>query len=296
MPSHSPTLSIAQSLALSATTLREAGLPEAMQESRALYAAVLGMDRAQLLTQAERGLTMAEQTALAAALVRRAAHEPLARIIGQREFWGLNFALNAATLEPRPDSETLIEAALTLMPERQRPWRLLDLGTGSGCLLLALLHEYPHATGLGVDCAAAAVTIAAENAAALGLQERAMFRQADWFAADFTQQLLPMAGAGFDMIISNPPYVATAVVATLARSVRDYDPEAALTGGADGLQAYRRLTAILPALSHAHTHIILEIGYDQGQSVPALFAAAGYKTPALRHDLAGQPRCVITTC
>lgn len=267
--------------------LQSAGIAEAATDARILTAATLGLDRVALLTAGERVLTVEETARVTDAITRRAQHEPVARILGRREFWGLNFSLNAATLVPRPDSETLIEAALALFPDKQAPLRILDLGTGSGCLLLALLHEFPNATGLGVDCAAEAVKQATDNAASLGLTARAGFTVADWNAPEFMRVVTPP----YDLIISNPPYIPSAVIPTLDADVRDHDPAAALDGGADGLAAYRRLRALLPALRQDKTVALFEIGYDQGESAPILFNDL-YQT-CLRHDLAGHPRCVI---
>ncbi len=287
--------------------LRSAGLDEPQREARALLAGVLVLDRAALLAQGKRPLTAAEQLNLAAALARRSTGEPLARLLGHKEFWGLDFALNAATLVPRPDSETLIEAALECFPDKQAQLNLLDLGTGSGCLLLSLLHEYPHAIGLGIDLAPEAVMQAAANAAALGLAGRTQFMTADWNEADFCQVILSGffrekreahphghddKANTFDLILSNPPYIATPVIATLQRDVRDFDPMLALDGGVDGLNAYRRIIALLPALLTKQGTAILEIGYDQGDSVPRLFHATSL-TPVLRRDLSGHPRCIL---
>lgn len=278
---------LSEALAGAVATLKAAGIAEAATDARILTAAALGLDRIALLTAGEHALSADEAALVHAAIARRAAHEPVARILGRREFWGLDFSLNTATLVPRPDSETLIEAALAVLPDKQAAIRILDLGTGSGCLLLALLHEFPNAIGLGVDCAPDAVTQATVNAAALGMAARATFKGADWNKADFMKAVAPP----YDLIISNPPYIPSKVIPSLDAEVRDYDPAAALDGGADGLDAYRTLRAQLPTLSHATTIALFEIGYDQGATVPALFNEK-YQ-PRLQHDLAGQPRCVI---
>lgn len=279
--------SLSEALTSAVATLKTAGITEATTDACILTAAALGLDRIALLTTGERALSADEAARIHAAIARRAAHEPVARILGRREFWGLDFSLNNATLVPRPDSETLIEATLAVLPDKQAVLRILDLGTGSGCLLLALLHEFPHATGLGVDCAPDAVTQATTNAEALGLASRTRFKIADWNKADFMKAVAPP----YDLIISNPPYIPSKVIPTLDAEVRDYDPAAALDGGADGLDAYRTLRALLPTLIHATTIALFEIGYDQGATVPALFRDQ-YET-RLQHDLAGQPRCVI---
>lgn len=278
---------LSDALASAIATLKTARIAEAPTDARILIAAALGLDRIALLTAGERALSADETARIHAAIARRAQHEPVARILGRREFWGLDFGLNTATLVPRPDSETLIEAALAVLSDKQAALRILDLGTGSGCLLLALLHEFPNATGLGVDCAPDAVKQATANAATLGMAARAMFKVADWNTEEFMRAVAPP----YDLIISNPPYIPSKVIPTLDAEVRDFDPAAALDGGADGLDAYRRLRALYPKLSHARTIALFEIGYDQGASVPALFSNQ-YQT-RLQHDLAGQPRCVI---
>lgn len=332
---------LSELIAHATAQLHAAGIDDGAREARILCAAMLGIDRAALMTGADQPLSPTNAAKITNAIARRTAHEPLARILGVKEFWGLEFALNDATLVPRPDSETLIEAALDLFPDRQQPLRILDLGTGSGCLLLALLHEFPQAHGIGVDIAPEAVTMAKQNAASLGLAERADFRVADWnddqflqtavaavipaeagiqpltrgarkktthIAADAAQELdtghsLSRAPTRdrydgstsftFDLIISNPPYIASPVIPTLDVTVRHFDPAQALDGGADGLQAYRQLAGLVPHLSHAKSKIIVEIGYDQALSVPEIFRAGGHRiTTRLHRDLADQPRCI----
>ena len=310
---------LAETIAQAALLLRRAGIDDAVAEARILCAALLGIDRAQLLAQDMQEPSATALARLDAALIRRAGGEPVARILGRREFWSLQLDLNAATLVPRPDSETLIDVALTLFPDRRAPLRVLDLGTGSGCLLLALLSEFPFATGIGIDSAPDAVKMAAHNAAQLGFSERGKFVVANWSDADFVKFLhvsfprrrasnLSDNGSGiekldsrlrgndnncaFDLVISNPPYIAHAVIATLDRAVRDHDPMAALDGGADGLDAYRSLAKILPDLWRDGGHALFEIGYDQADATTALFHAAGFQNIRLKRDLAGQPRCL----
>ena len=223
--------------------------------------------------------------ALTKALARRLAGEPVARILGSAEFWSLPFTLSSATLAPRPDTETLVDRALALAP-RDRPLRLLDLGTGSGCILVALLRELPDACGIGVDHAFEAVMTARANAEANGVAERARFVRGDWCRS--------LRGP-FDLIVSNPPYIATSVIEGLDREVRLHDPRLALDGGADGLEAYRAILdgiAALPGLLASDGALVLEIGYDQGQAVLALGAAAGFKNRSLDRDLAGKCRVV----
>lgn len=275
---------LAETLAQAALTLRLAEVPDAVVEARILCAELLGIDRAQLLTLDRRSIHAEDRARLDTALARRAAGEPIARILGHREFWSLNFDLNAATLVPRPDSETMIDVALTLFPDRRAPLRILDLGTGSGCLLLALLSEFPNATGIGTDSATDAIKMAAHNATKLGFNDRARFKITNW--ADGIDET-------FDLVISNPPYIAHEVIATLDCEVRDHDPVQALDGGIDGLDAYRALAKILPALWRKDSHALFEIGYDQAGSATEVFRAVGFESVQVKRDLSGQPRCLV---
>ena len=213
-------------------------------------------------------------------LARRAAREPLAYVVGWQEFWSLRFAVSPATLIPRADSETLIEAALAARPAGVR--RILDLGTGTGCLLLAALSEYPEAFGVGVDRCPGAAALAARNAAALGLADRAAILCGHWADA---------LDARFDLVLSNPPYVARAEIATLMPEVARFEPATALDGGADGLDAYRRILADLPRLLQPGGAAILELGAGQRAAVAALAAPLG--TVSWRRDLGGIERAML---
>jgi release factor glutamine methyltransferase len=208
----------------------------------------------------------------------------VSRLVGEREFWSLPFAVTPATLDPRPDSETLVEAALARTADRAAPVRLLDLGTGSGCLLLALLHELRAAWGVGTDRSAAAVAAARANAVRLGLADRARFVVADWAA--------PLAGR-FDIVLANPPYIERGAIAGLAPEVARHDPVLALDGGPDGLDAYRAILAGLEALVAPRGRAYLEIGDGQAGAVSALLEAAGFADLELAHDLAGRARCLV---
>lgn len=268
--------------ALNAATVRlaAAGFAEAGREARAILAALLG-NRSALYGA---GFLTAEQSARFSSFVeRRAAHEPLGRILGQREFWSLSFQLSPQTLEPRPESETLVEAVLRQV-DRAAPLRLLDLGTGSGCLILALLSELPKATAIAVDRDQGALTQAEKNAAALGLKDRVRFVLSDWGAA---------LDESFDVIVSNPPYIATVELAELAPEVRLFDPRLALDGGPDGLAAYRALLPDARRLLRSGGLLALEIGFDQAGSVSALVQAAGFAQLRVQNDLAGQARVVL---
>jgi release factor glutamine methyltransferase len=217
----------------------------------------------------------------------RAAREPLAQITGHREFWSLDFAVTADTLVPRPDTETLIEAALAAFPARAAVRRVLDLGTGTGCLLLAALHEFPDAFGVGVDRVPAAAALAARNAAALGMADRAALLCADWASA--------LAGR-FDLVLCNPPYIPAAEIAGLMADVALYEPASALAGGADGLDAYRAVLPVLPGLLEPGGVAVLEIGQGQAGAVTALAArnrlAEGLASGP-RADLAGIARALV---
>lgn len=217
-------------------------------------------------------------------LDRRAGHEPTSRIIGMRAFWKQEFLITSATLDPRADSETLIEAALELLPDNTVPLNVLDLGTGTGCLLLSLLGEYPNATGLGVDISTPAAEIASYNAKRLGLGERAAFFIGDW---------VELADGAYDLVVSNPPYIPSATIQDLMPEVAGYDPRAALDGGQDGLVAYRSLMQHLSRLLVPGGIAILELGIGQEEDVKKLAEEAGYQWLFTRTDLAGIPRALV---
>ncbi|MGC9270337.1 peptide chain release factor N(5)-glutamine methyltransferase [Acidiphilium sp.] len=271
---------LAQALATIAATLERAGIPEPRREARLILAHALGCTQAGLLTRDHVPPTAGHDLA-----ARRAAHEPLAYITGRREFWSLDLAVSPATLIPRPDSETLIEAALHHRPARARVRAILDLGTGTGALLLAALTEFPDAHGIGTDRVPQAAALARRNARDLGLAARSAFLVADW-AAPIAQR--------FDLILSNPPYIPSAIIRTLMPDVALFEPTAALDGGADGLAAYRAIIADLPRLLAPGGLAILEAGIAQAEPIAAL--AASHNLAALSHpDLAGVPRAVVIT-
>lgn len=260
--------------------MREAGIGNPRLEARLLLAFALSVPSETVLR--DRYLP-ADAPGYDALIARRAEHEPLALILGRREFWSLEFAVSPDTLIPRGDSETLIEAALEAFPDHAAVHRVLDLGTGTGCLLIAALQEFPGAFGVGVDRVQGAALLAARNADALGFADRAAFLIADWAA--------PLAGS-FDLVLSNPPYIPTQDLAELMPEVAEHEPSSALDGGADGLAAYRRIVAALPALLASGGAAMIELGIGQAHDVAALAAAAGFTT-ALRNDLAGIPRALI---
>jgi release factor glutamine methyltransferase len=247
----------------------------------------LGLDHAGLMAAAERLLGADEQTRLAALAARRLRREPVARIVETREFWGLRFRLGPVVLVPRPETETVVEVALAALDAggpRDRALRIADIGTGSGALLLALLSELPAALGVGTDISVAALEVARDNAARLALASRAAFVAGDYAAA--------LAGP-FDLIVSNPPYVASPELASLPAEVRDHDPHLALDGGADGLAAYRRLAADAARLLAAGGHMVIELGVGQAEPVAVLFAAGGlHAARPAKSDLAGIARAL----
>jgi release factor glutamine methyltransferase len=267
-----------------AVRLAAAGIESARSEAWLLLAAATGRERAALVAGAPETIGAAQQARLDELVRRRLAREPVAYILGEKEFWSLRFEVGPAVLIPRPETETVVEAVLAQLPDRNRPLRLLDLGVGSGCLLLALLSELPEATGLGVDDSSAALALARHNAERLGLAARTEFRQGRW-------------GAGlrerFDVIASNPPYVAEREWDGLQPEIRQFEPKAALVAGPDGLAAYRALAPECARLLAQGGLCALEIGFAQGDAIAALLAAEGLIVVERRRDLAGIERCLI---
>jgi release factor glutamine methyltransferase len=268
---------------LTARTIESAEL-----DARLLTGAVLGLDLTGLITAATRRLTDDEAARLDHFARRRELGEPVARILGVKEFWGLPLALTAATLVPRPDTETIVEAALEMLPAQQhhdRRLRIADIGTGSGAILLALLSEWPNAWGVGTDISEAALQAAAANARQLGLAQRAAFVTCDYAAA--------LSGA-FDLIVANPPYVRSGDIGALPTEVCDHDPRRALDGGADGLDAYRIIAPEAARLLVPGGCLVLEVGHDQSGDVEALLTMAGLNLPGEpKADLAGIRRAVV---
>jgi len=266
-----------------AAVLEAGGLAEAAVDARFLVLGILGLEGRDLLLAGDCPLHDSEAAALDAALVRRLSGEPVARILGAWEFWGLPIRLGPETLVPRPDTEILVAAALATIADRHAPLRCLDLGTGSGCILAALLSELPRAFGIGLDRSAAALDIARYNLAANGLAGRSAVAVSDWCDA---------VTGSFDLLVSNPPYIARDVLPTLHREVRTHDPRAALDGGPDGLDAYRRILEGVrtQGLLAPEGTLIVEIGFDQGTVVRDLAAATGFVDHGLTRDLAGNDR------
>ncbi len=281
--------------------LRDAGIPDPAIDARILLEEAAHCDATALARDPQLPLGAEAAQKLALWLPRRLAGEPVWRILGHREFFGLRFELGAATLEPRPDTEALVELALRQPASRRPDARFLDLGTGSGCILLALLHACPDAWGVGVDRAHDALIAARANARTLGNLDRAAFLCADW-ADPFIDAAPGQEGSGttgFDLIVSNPPYIASAAIATLEHGVAGFDPHLALDGGADGLDPYRPICAAAMRLlrrgGDAGGVLVLEHGYDQERAVRAIAQEAGLVFADSMHDLGGVLRAQAFT-
>jgi release factor glutamine methyltransferase len=265
------------SLEEAARLLAEAGVESPRAEARLLLAQALGVSRDQTLT----ATPTPQQVQLFDGLVaRRRKQEPFAYITGRKEFWSLDFEVGPGVLVPRPDTETLIEEALRIVPDRSASLRIADLGTGSGAILIAALKEFPNARGIGFESSAQAWRYAAANAARL-IGSRAEIRLADWAGAE----------GPFDLVFSNPPYIPSTEIESLAPGVSQFEPRAALDGGVDGLAAYRALAELLPGLLEKGGHALLEIGLGQARAMGTLFPRL--EIVRIAPDLAGIPRCVI---
>jgi release factor glutamine methyltransferase len=276
--------SVAAALGSAAAVLRAAGIDAPRREARLLMQHALRLRPEALLASDNRPLDDAEATRLSVLVSRRAGREPLAYVTGVREFWSLEFAVDRSALVPRPETETVVEAVLARTAHLPSRPRLLDLGTGSGCLLVALLSERRGATGLGIDINADAVSLARGNAARHGLDGRGSFVVADWCA--------PLA-ARFDVVVSNPPYVTAEALASLAPEIACHEPRTALAGGADGYACYRRLAPQIACVLAPAGLAAIEVGAGMADEVATLFAAEGLAEIERRTDLAGIDRCVL---
>lgn len=259
--------------------LQRGGIADAPRDARLLMAFALSADPVRLLLREADVMAAGEAAAFGALVARRLRHEPVAQITGQRLFWGRRFRVTRDTLDPRPDTETLVAAAL------EEPFaRMLDLGTGSGCILISCLADRPMARGTGTDLSDAALAVAQGNAVTLGVADRADLAVSDWFA--------DVAGR-FDLIVSNPPYIAAAEMASLAPDVRDWEPHLALTPGGDGLDAYRAIAAGAGARLLTGGRLIVEIGPTQAAAVAELFGRAGLSGLRVLQDMDGRDRVVL---
>lgn len=271
-----------------AQALRDGGIDTAALDARALLRTATGLSFETLIANGRDPLGEVGEQRLQDFVARRLAGEPVSRIRGTREFYGRDFKIDRHTLDPRPDTETLISAVLDLVAGEgspDRPLRLLDLGTGSGCILTTLLAELPNASGVGTDRCQGALRVAEENAMALGVADRARFARADWFDG---------LNGRYDIIVSNPPYIASAEIDGLAPEVARHDPRTALDGGPDGLDAYRRIARDAVRFLVPGGSVLVEIGCTQAQTVTALFREARLLVAedGVLADLAGQPRCI----
>lgn len=281
-PEFSAGLSIDAALRWGAASLPESRSPAL--DARVLLKAVLNVDDAQIIAHGARALTAAEAAQFSLMITRRSRQEPVAYITGVREFWSLPILVAPRVLVPRADSETLIAAAIERR-DRRRPIRILDLGCGSGALLCALLREFPNASGVGVDLDPQAAALTGLNLERLGFSARAQAIAGDWTA--------PLDGR-FDVIVSNPPYIAETQRGLLPPEVEAFESPSALFAGADGLDAYRRLASLLPAVLAPGALAVFEIGFEQAAAAKTLFSAAFPQTqPAIVKDLGGRDRALI---
>lgn len=264
----------------------DTGIATPRLDARVLLMAACGLSHASLIRAANERVTPAQAERLEALAARRLAGEPVSRILGTREFWGLEFALSPETLDPRPDTETLVQAVLdAVRPRAREPMRLLDLGTGTGCILVALLHELPFAFGIGTDISHAALATARDNARRNGVSARAGFVQSDWLAG---------VDGRFDVVVANPPYVAGAEIASLSSEVRCHDPIAALDGGMDGLTAYRAIVPDLTSVLAPGGVAAFEVGAGQAHAVAQMVLASDAEAVVQPvPDLAGIMRVVV---
>ncbi len=274
---------IRDALEAAARALEGAGIEGAKAEARLLAASVMGLTPAQIFSRDDTELSDADAAQFDAVIRRRVAGEPAAYITGVREFWSLTFKVTPATLIPRPDTESVIDLAVQLFADRGAPRQVLDIGTGSGCLVLALLDTYPDARGIGTDISARAISVASENAMTLGLSDRVAMVEGAWSA----QQAGP-----FDLIVSNPPYIPRHDIENLDVTVRDFEPLSALDGGGDGLDAYRHVLAEAFDIMTDDGWVVLEVGIDQADTVTEIARNLGLLAGPRQRDIAGINRAL----
>lgn len=271
--------------------LGAADIEQPMLETRLILAHVKQCEAAEILSTIN--LTDEEKQTALALLERRLAHEPLDKIVGHREFYKADFAVNNDVLSPRPDTETLVETVLEYYTDYTATLQILDFGTGSGCIIESLLQEYEKAHGVAVDFSAAALKVAQQNAARLALNTRLDFVEADWFATDFVKKIGKNGTQKFDVIVTNPPYIPSDDIDGLAPEVKNFDPRTALDGGVDGLDSYRQIAKIVPILLTDGGHIFIEAGIGQADDIAVIFKVNGLELKEIRADLAGIARCVV---
>jgi release factor glutamine methyltransferase len=275
---------VSEALNLLAQAFRTAGIEDADVDARLLVGHALHLDRARLIAQSDRILEAREINVINALAARRLKREPVSRILGQKEFWSIALAITPDVLVPRPETETIVEGALDFVVRgglRMEKLRILDIGTGSGALLLALLRELPNATGTGTDISTGALKVARENAARCGVEGRCTFVVCD---------IASVVEGPFDLLVSNPPYIAHHEITSLAPEVKNYDPTVALDGGDDGLAAYRAIAADAKRLMAPGARMFVELGAGQEAAVRDLFTNVGLIAGIARTDLAGIPR------
>lgn len=264
--------------------LEAAGVDTPVLDARLLLEAGAGVSRLEIVTDPRRAVTEAQVNAVDAMTQRRESREPVSHIIGRKHFWTLDLAVNANVLTPRPETEFVVEAGLQELLPADAAHRVLDLGAGSGAIILALLKERPNATGIAIDVSAKALEVLRRNAGALGVADRLGIRQSDWANG---------VDERFDLVVSNPPYIPTGDIQSLAPEVSRFEPWLALDGGQDGLDAYRTIAESLPRLLRSGGAFALEVGLSQAESVSGLLREAGLTVAEPRRDLAGIPRVVV---
>lgn len=279
------TVSAQEALRQAIRTLQAAHVQSASLDARILLQHVLGINHEQWVASPTVDMTSEQATTYESFIVRRAEREPIAHITGKREFWSMDFKVTNATLDPRPDSETIIEALLQRVADKQAPLEILDLGTGTGCLLLALLKELPNAHGTGIDLSREAMAVAQENAMSLGLSARASFHHGNWCDG--------LGEKKFDIIVSNPPYIPSSSIKSLAPEVAQFEPKLALDGGIDGLDCYRKIIVALPAILNIDGIAAFEVGAGQIQMVADIASENGLQLEGMRKDMQGIPRCLL---
>jgi release factor glutamine methyltransferase len=278
------TLTLVQAWTRAKRRLEAAGIEGPVIDARLLVEAASGATRTEIITDPHRVLADAQEAALETYVARRAAREPVSHILGRKGFWKIMLSVTPQVLTPRPDTETVVERVLKAFPEG-RAFTVLDLGVGSGAILLSILAERPAAKGLGVDVSEEALAVARENAANLGLEGRTVLLRGDWTRG--------LGDASFDLVVSNPPYIPSREIETLEPEVRDHEPRLALDGGADGLDAYRLLAPEILRVLKPGGRFAVEIGFDQSQAVEALFREAGALNVETAKDLAERDRVVL---